>query len=121
MDGAQDDISTTIFDITHACVESFDRVVAEYDESFLTQPFAPDDATATTSSRRRSTYGFLGLRDRFWLFWIDYNGALSLMSSSPDARSQGLTDMSDMVMELLEMILRNLHRSEFVVVSLCAG
>jgi hypothetical protein len=112
MGGAQENVSTAIFDITHACLQSFDQVVADYDASQLTQPLVLFDGTTIGSSRKLSTCDFLGLRNSF-LFWIDYTGALSLMSSSLDARLQGLEDISAMVVELLEMMLRNLHRGEF--------
>jgi hypothetical protein len=111
MGGAQENVSTAIFDITHACLRSFDQVVADYDDSQLTQPLISSNGTTIGSSRKLSTCDFLGLRNSF-LFWIDYTGALSLMSSSLDARLQGLEDISAMV-ELLEMMLRDLHRGEF--------
>ncbi|KAK4195219.1 ankyrin repeat-containing domain protein [Triangularia verruculosa] len=114
MDGTQknvskEDVSTAIFDITHTCLQSFDQIVANYDDSMLTKPMVSSDDTTVGRSQKQSTYDFLGLRNSF-LFWIDYTGALSLMSSSLDARLQGLEDISAMVVELLEMILRNLQR-----------
>src|SRR6266536_308513 len=112
MGQAQEDMATAIFDITHQSLVSFDRVVAKHDESILTRSFVPGDAVTTSNSQKRSSCDFLGLRNSF-LFWIDYTGALSLMNSSLDARLRGLADISAMVIELLEMILRNLHRGEF--------
>jgi len=114
MDGTQEEVSTAIFDVTHTCLQTFDQVVADSDESALTQPLDPSDGTINTigsKNRKLSSYDFLGLRNSF-LFWIDYTGALSLMSSSLDARLQGLDDISAMVIELLQMILRNLQRRE---------
>ncbi|KAL3952899.1 hypothetical protein ACCO45_012842 [Purpureocillium lilacinum] len=109
MSQVQEDMATLIFDIAHECLDSFDRVVAENDEALLTRSFAPVNTGSIPDSRRRSSFDFLGLRNSF-LFWADYTGALSLMNSSLDARLSGFTDVSDMVAELLEMILRNLHQ-----------
>ncbi|KAB5583631.1 hypothetical protein GE09DRAFT_1248057 [Coniochaeta sp. 2T2.1] len=110
MDKTHDDASTAIFDVAHACLEAFDRVVAEHDDVLLSHSFISGKAGDDVDNRRRnSSCDFLGLRNSF-LFWIDYTGALSLMSSSLDSRLRGLADISAMVIELLEMVLRNLHR-----------
>ncbi|PHH62955.1 hypothetical protein CDD81_6380 [Ophiocordyceps australis] len=109
MDQVQENTPTAIFDITHQCLEFFDRIIAEYHESFVTQSFVPGDDAVVSDARKPSSFDFLGLRNSF-LFWVDYTGALSLMDSSLDARLRGLKDVSGMVLELLEMILRNLHR-----------
>ena len=108
MDEAQKNVSTAIFDITHACLQSFDQIVADHDGSLLAQRLVPFDGTASSSSQNPSTFDFLGLRNRF-LFWIEDTGALSLMSSSLDAKLQGLEYIS-MVIQLLQMILWNLRR-----------
>lgn len=110
MDETQGDMATAIFDIAHQCLDCFDRVVENHDKSFLTHSLNPGDGTTASRTQRLSSFDFLGLRNSF-LFWIDYTGALSLMDSSLDERLRGLTDISAMVIELLEMILRNLHRS----------
>jgi hypothetical protein len=115
MSQTQEDMATAIFDITHQCLSSFDGVVAQQDETILTHSFVPGDAVTTSDSQNCSSRDFLGLRNSF-LFWIDYTGALSLMDSSLDARLQGLADISTMVIELLDMILRNLHRGEFAFI-----
>ena len=113
MGHAQENMATAIFDITHQCLDSFDGIVAQHgesDDSILTRSFVPGEV-ATSEGQQRSSCDFLGLRNSF-LFWIDYTGALSLMNSSLDARLGGLADISAMVIELLEMILRNLQRRE---------
>jgi len=112
MGQAQEDMATAIFDITYQCLVSFDLIVAQHDETILTRSIGSNDAATTSDSQKRPSRDFLGLRNSF-LFWIDYTGALSLMTSSLDARLRGLADISTMVIELLEMILRNLHRGEF--------
>ncbi|KAI3322336.1 hypothetical protein HD806DRAFT_122479 [Xylariaceae sp. AK1471] len=105
----REELATAIFDITHQCLDSFNQIVAKQDESLLTRPFVPGDGTDSSRNRSHSSRDFLGLRNSF-SFWIDFTGALSLMDSSLDTRLRGLTDISSMVIELLEMILRNLQR-----------
>ncbi|EXA53638.1 hypothetical protein FOVG_01376 [Fusarium oxysporum f. sp. pisi HDV247] len=104
-----EDMATAIFDIAHQCLDSFEQIAAKQDESILTLPFASGDGPECSKSRSPSSRDFLGLRNSF-SFWVDYTGALSLMDSSLDTRLRGLTDIFCMVMELLEMILRNLQR-----------
>lgn len=111
MTQTEEDMATAIFDITHQCLETFNQIVAKHDESILTRLFTPGDDASSRKGRSHSSRDFLGLRNSL-LFWIDYTGALSLMDSSLDARLRGLTDISSMVTELLEMILRNLQRRE---------
>lgn len=110
MDKAREAMATAIFDVTYQCLVSFDQIKTRHDESLLSRSIALIDAPSTSDNQKRSSCDFLGLRNSF-LFWIDYTGALSLMDSSLDARLRGLADISAMVIELLEMILRNLHRS----------
>jgi hypothetical protein len=114
MSQMQEVITTAIFDITHQCRVSFDQVVTQHDEPILTHSFIPNDGLL--ASNNRSSCDFIGLRNSF-LFWIDYTGALSLTDSSLDARLQGLEDIPSMVIELLEMMLRNLKRGEFRTVN----
>lgn len=109
MSQTSEDTSTVIFDIAYKCLDSFDRVATGYDESIFTQPFTPRDDDLRRKRGDNSTRDFLGLRNSF-SFWIDYTGALSLTESSLDTRLRGLTDISTMVIELLDMVLRNLQR-----------
>lgn len=102
-------MSTAIFDLTHSCLELFDWVKAKHDSTLLKHliPLCDDDV-----HRKAPPCDFLGIRTSF-LFWIDYTGALSLIESSLDARLEGLNDISTVVLELLETILRSLQRREF--------
>ena len=109
MGEAQKGVSPTIFKIARACIQSFDQIVADYDGSLLTQRLVPFDGTASGSSQNPATFDFLGLRNTF-LIWVEDTRALSFMDSSLDARLQGHKDISAMVIELCEMILRNLRR-----------
>lgn len=106
-------MATAIFDITYQCLDSFERIAAQQGELLLTHPFIPGDNTQDSPKNgSHSSRDFLGLHNSF-SFWIDYTGALSLMDSSLDTRLKGLTNISSMVIELLEMVLRNLQRREF--------
>lgn len=95
--------TTAIFDTTYSCLSSFDQLTPIYGESTV----------ARSIDTARDASDFLGLRNSFSL-WIDYTGALSLMDSSLDARLSDLLDISSMVIELLEMILRNLGRGKLL-------
>ena len=105
-----------MFDITHSCLEYFDRAIAKHDSALLTHLIRRGGKDGDAHKSRNSTQSstpcdFMGIRNSF-LFWIDYTGALSLVDSSLDARLQGLSDISAVVMELLEMVLRSLRRRE---------
>ncbi|OHE98392.1 hypothetical protein CORC01_06388 [Colletotrichum orchidophilum] len=91
MGQAQEDMATAIFDIAHQFLASFDSVVAEHEESVLTRSFTPKDAVGNSGSQRRPSFDFLGLH------------------------------ISSMVIELLEMILRNVQRSSQLLVKRFVG
>jgi len=104
-------MANTIFEITLRCLTIFDKLASRQDEWILIHPFALGGDTNGSKSKGKSR-DFLGLRNSF-SFWIDYTGALSLMDSSLDVRLLGLTDISSMVIELLDMVERNLQRRKF--------
>ncbi|KAH8177980.1 ankyrin repeats (3 copies) domain-containing protein [Sarocladium implicatum] len=110
-------MATDLFDITHSCLEYFDRAVAKHDSALLTHIICRSSEDGVQKSRSSTQSSppcdFLGIRNSF-LFWIDYTGALSLVDSSLDARLQGLSDISAVVMELLEMVLRSLRRLDTI-------
>ncbi|KAM7190915.1 hypothetical protein V8F33_009226, partial [Rhypophila sp. PSN 637] len=96
----------TIYDITDACLEAFERLI----------PLVPDEYTngenmalpgSLLSSQSRPN--LRGLRDDF-SFWIDYSGALASAGASLDDRLRGLDEIKSMVLELLQMLGRNLLR-----------
>lgn len=106
---------TAIFDIAYECFSMFERIRTTQDEALTIMSFVTGDlsgAQPTNSSNPKRD--FLGLRNSF-AFWLDYTGALSLMESSLDARLRGLADISSMVVELLDMVLRNLRRRELSI------
>ncbi|KAK4206460.1 hypothetical protein QBC37DRAFT_239071, partial [Rhypophila decipiens] len=84
----------TIYEITDACLEAFERLI----------PLVPDDRLSS-----QSRPNLRGLRDDF-SFWIDYSGALASAGASLDDRLHGLDEIKGMVLELLQMLGRNLLR-----------
>ncbi|WXC58102.1 hypothetical protein SNK03_004001 [Fusarium graminearum] len=109
MDSTDGNKTKLLFDIAHQCLISFDRVAASHDAALLTRSLKPDDTTKIGRRNVRTTFDFLGLKNSF-SFWIHKTGALSLGKSSLDQRLHGLENVSSMIVELLEMILENLHR-----------
>lgn len=112
MDPSQEDNATAIFDVTHQCLDSFDRVQAKHSESIPTHSFFLGDASATSERQHHSSCDSLGILNSFWN-WVDSTDALSLKDSSLDARLRGSAGVSTMVIELLEIILRNLQCGKF--------
>lgn len=105
---------TTIFDIADQCRKAFEDTLAS-DESISSSSFATNDPRLASESGSELFRDFLGLRNSFSL-WIDYTGALSFMGASLDARLTGAEHISSMIIDLLEMMLRNLQRSEFLTI-----
>lgn len=116
----------SIFDAAYDCFAIFELLARTQDEELISLPFFvdsdndndndDDDAKNDNNNTKNTeselpTRDFLGLRNSFTL-WIDFTGALSLKESSLDTRLRGLSDISSLVVELLDMILRNLQRCE---------
>lgn len=106
-------MTTTIFDIARLCLKAFDKAL-ESDGSISTFSFVTNDPHLVSKSRSKSSRDFLSLRNSFTL-WIDYTGALSGRQASLDTRLKDSGHIASIVIELLEMILRNLQRSEFAI------
>jgi hypothetical protein len=117
-----------IFDVSYNCLALFERIQPAEDESYsevgsdldgLTlyeSPREPElEASAATyalpSSDQTQPVNLGALRNSFAI-WVDFTGALSLKESSLDARLRGFTEISLMVVELLDMVYRNLLRRE---------
>ncbi|KAL5090449.1 hypothetical protein Trisim1_004349 [Trichoderma cf. simile WF8] len=100
--------AATIYDITDACFDVLERLVSVSDTYPLPQlePFISDEALCNESSR-----DIRGLRNSF-AFWADYTGALAPVQASLDYRLQNHDQVKEMVIELLEMVERNLCRLE---------
>ncbi len=94
---------TVIYDIVDSCFDVFERLVSEADGAL---PLDTSPASSNEPSRN-----IRGLRNNF-AFWIDYTGALAPVGASLDDRLKGHDEISEMVMELLEMVDRNLHRRQ---------
>ncbi|KAI1129673.1 hypothetical protein F5Y10DRAFT_276594 [Nemania abortiva] len=108
MASTEESAATAISNTTDKCLCFFDRITAKHDECILNYPFATED--------KRSSRDFLGLRNGF-LFWVEQTGAISPTESSLDTRLLGLTHIRSSVVELLDMILRNLQRRESYISS----
>lgn len=98
--------AVTIYDVTDSCFDVFERLVSAADgDASLNQAFLVLDSQSPDESPR----DMRGFRNNF-AFWIDYTGALAPTRASLDARLHGHDEIKEMVMELLEMIQRNLLR-----------
>ncbi|KAH7218857.1 hypothetical protein DER44DRAFT_739024 [Fusarium oxysporum] len=100
--------ATAIYDVANACFDVLERLVSAVDADS-----SPEQAllTSDSASADESPYDIRGLRNSF-AFWIDYTGALASAGASLDDRLHGHDEIKEMVVELLEMIERNLRRLE---------
>jgi hypothetical protein len=102
--------TTAIYDITDACFDILERLVLSVDaDSSLDQALVADPLLSDESPR-----DIRGLRNSF-AFWIDYTGALAPVGASLDDRLHSHDDIQEMVVELLEMVEKNLCRCELSV------
>jgi hypothetical protein len=88
-----------------------ERLVSGFDAECSQGP-EHDIPTLAPAPSDESLLDIRGLRNNF-AFWIDYTGALADIGASLDDRLQGHDEIKEMVMELLEMVDRNLSRREF--------
>ena len=105
------DTSTDIFDIAYECLNSFDRVAWRYNKPILWQSSTPCEDDLGRKRRDHLTHNLIRLRNNF-SGWIGDTGAFSSTESSLDTKLRDSTEISTMVVELLEMVLRNLNRRE---------
>ena len=110
-DGEHQGPDTEIYDVTEACFDLFERLLsaAEADYSPEQALLAPDSASSDELPR-----DMRGLRNSF-AFWIDYTGALAPVGASLDDRLHGHEEIREIVVELLEMVERNLRRRKLSV------
>lgn len=105
-DGNYENTETAIYGITEACLDILERLASELQlSSNLQQDEEPSESVLSDTSPPDIT----GLRNSF-AFWIDYTGALAPVGASLDDRLHGHDEIKEMVIELLEMVERNLHR-----------
>jgi hypothetical protein len=98
--------ATAIYDVTDACFDVLERLVSAADaDSSPEQALLVSDSASSDESPR----DIRGLRNSF-AFWIDYTGALAPVGASLDDRLHGHDEIKEMVVELLEMVERNLCR-----------
>ncbi|KFY32262.1 hypothetical protein V493_00366 [Pseudogymnoascus sp. VKM F-4281 (FW-2241)] len=101
--------STVIYDITNACFDTFEDLVSSADaHSFLEQE-QEQILSSDAPSSEEPPHDIRGLRNSF-AFWIDYTGALAPVGASLDDRLHSNNDIQEMIVELLEMVEKNLSR-----------
>ncbi|KAF4432614.1 TPR domain-containing [Fusarium acutatum] len=93
--------TSIVFDAAGNCQILFDDVQKAFEHDH--QP--SDDAISDKEGVKRLS----GLRSSFY-HWIEYTGARSSPESSLDTRLQGFDEVTSMVLELLDMVARNLQR-----------
>ena len=98
--------AASIYDVADRCFDVFEHLVLAVDEDCSPDQTFPTFGPASSDEPSRD---IKGLRNNF-AFWIDYTGALAPIGASLDDRLQGHDEIKEMVMELLEMVDRNLHR-----------
>lgn len=94
----------TIYDITNDCLDSFDYLVSST-AGHLSEELAFIAIDVTESGG--PIHDVNGLRNDL-SFWIDYTGALAHPGASLDDRLHGHDRIKGMVIELLQMVARNL-------------
>ncbi|KAI0537277.1 hypothetical protein GGR58DRAFT_472437 [Xylaria digitata] len=92
---------TALYDLTDKCYDAFERLVEADSSSELRDDESPGAAPRD----------LLGLKNSF-AFWVDYVGALAPVSASLDDRLAGSVEIKEMIIELLEMVERNIHQLE---------
>ncbi|KAF2963178.1 hypothetical protein GQX73_g10398 [Xylaria multiplex] len=92
---------TALYDLTDKCYDAFERLVDADSSGEL-----HDDESPSAAPR-----DLLGLKNSF-AFWVDYVGALAPVGASLDDRLAGNVEIKEMIIELLEMVERNIHQLE---------
>lgn len=96
--------TTVIYDITDACFDVFEHLVTATEGAI-----SEEQDLMTTEVTEESYRDLKALRNSF-AFWIDYTGALAPVGASLDDRLQNHDEINAMVVELLEMVDRNLRQ-----------
>ncbi|RFU75777.1 tpr domain-containing [Trichoderma arundinaceum] len=101
-------VVTDIYDVSDTCFDILERLVSvgNMDSPIQQEPFISDINLPCGSPR-----DIRGIRNSF-AFWADYTGALAPIGASLDDRLQGHEEINEMIVELLEMLERNLYRLE---------
>ncbi|KAH6714760.1 hypothetical protein BKA61DRAFT_362892 [Leptodontidium sp. MPI-SDFR-AT-0119] len=101
--------STVIYDITNACFDAFEDLVLSADADSSLEQEQEQALVSDAPSSEEPPRDIRGLRNSF-AFWIDYTGALAPVGASLDDRLHSHDDIQEMVVELLEMVEKNLGR-----------
>ncbi|OPB42085.1 hypothetical protein A0O28_0032020 [Trichoderma guizhouense] len=107
-DNGHQEGGSSIYGITDACFNILERLVSASDTHSPVQlaPFISSETLSNESPR-----DIRGLHNSF-AFWVDYTGTLAPIQASLDYRLQGHDQIKGMVIELLELVERNLCRLE---------
>lgn len=101
------DADNAIYDVTEACSDILERLILAIDVGALPEKLSLTSDASAYSEDEPTTH-IRSLRNNF-AFWIDYTGALAPIEASLDARLHGHDEIKQMVVELLEMVERNLR------------
>ncbi|KAJ2981442.1 hypothetical protein NUW58_g6688 [Xylaria curta] len=88
-----------IYDLTNKCYDAFERLV----DAELIRGLHNDDNSGATP------HDLPGLKNSF-AFWVDHTGALAPIGASLDDRLADYVDIKEMVIQLLEMVKRNIDQ-----------
>lgn len=100
--------ANAIYDVTEVCSDIFERLISAVDRDSLPKGTSITSDTSE-SSYEEQTRNISSLRNSL-AFWIDYTGALAPVGASLDDRLHEHGGVQEMVVELLEMVERNLRR-----------
>lgn len=103
--------STVIYDITNACFDTFEDLVLSADAHSSLEQEQEQILLSDAPPSEEPPHDIKGLRNSF-AFWIDYTGALAPVGASLDDRLYSNDDIQEMIVELLEMVQKNLSRCE---------
>lgn len=101
--------ATSIYHVADVCFDYFEYLISIGNVDILTQ-----QTYGTTSDTKNMPREIRGIRNSF-AFWVDYTGALASAGASLDDRLQDHDEIKEMILELLQMIERNLYHCECYV------
>lgn len=96
-------LDTALYDLTDRCYTAFERLV---EAGGGPEPSSDESSSATP-------HDLAGLKNSF-SFWVDYTGALAPVGASLDDRLVGYEEVKEMVVELLEMVERNIYQLQCI-------
>lgn len=100
--------ATSIYHVADVCFDYFEHLISIGDVDPLIQQTY---GIASDIENKVMLRDVRGIHNSF-AFWVDYTGALAAAGASLDNRLQDHVEIKEMVLELLEMVARNLYRCE---------